>query len=258
MSGPKKPVTLCALTYGDHPGLIRRLLESVRACCDRSLYRLVVGANATSQATLNYLTELQDAGIIDRLHVSAVNLNKNPMMGRMFRDIDTEFIWWFDDDSYIVESDALESWLRIARRSPETTVQWGWEAGISAPAVDLEDESAAVRFVRSASWYRGLTPPFRAPGGKGEFAFEGKNQGDGVWRFIAGACWLMRSRAIRALDWPDRRLTMTAEDIFLGEAIRQQGWSFLNLGRYKVSINAGERRGVHVRWGAGIEENRLG
>ena len=163
MSGPKKPVTLCALTYGDHPDLIRRLLESVRSCCDRSLYRLVVGANAPSQATLNYLTELQDTGVTDRLHVSAVNLNKSPMMDRMFQDIDTDFIWWFDDDSFIVESDALESWLGIARRSPETTVQWGWEARISAPAVDLEDESAAVRFVRSASWYRGLDATLPSP-----------------------------------------------------------------------------------------------
>jgi hypothetical protein len=28
------------------------------------------------------------------------------------------------------------------------------------------------------------------------------------------------------LDWPDRRLAILNDDILLGEALRQQGWSY--------------------------------
>jgi hypothetical protein len=236
-------VTICVLTYGDHARLAKRVLESIRTYCPRSAYKLIVGANAVVDETLTYLNTLQVNGALDHLIVSPVNLNQCPMMRQMFAKVDTEFIWWFDDDSYLTEPGAFERWLGPAFEAPANTVMWGptaWCGHQQGFAPDLED---VVAFVRAADWYRGLPPPSWRLGGKGEFNYGGLGTGDGTWFFVLGGCWLMRTSVVRALDWPDRRLIKMGNDVFLGEAIRQQGWQIQNIGSPGVAVNTEPRRG---------------
>jgi len=239
---PMPKVTICILTYGDYAHLVRRAIESIRSYCPRTDYRLVVGANAVGRQTLDYLQDLEQKGEIDRLIVSAENINKCPMMRRMFEGIETEFIWWFDDDSYVTKRGALSTWLEDAEKSPPSTVMWGAMAwcGASAAFTDLDNP---VGFVREASWYRGLTPPSWRVGGKGQFDFAGGGTGDGRWFFLLGGCWLIRTSAVRALDWPDPRLIKLGDDVFLGEAIRQHDWQMQHIAAPGVAINTHERRG---------------
>lgn len=238
----RKPVTICVLTYGDYPALARAAIESILRHCDRSRYLLVVGANAVGDETRRYLEALRAEGAIDRLHLSVENVNKCPMMRRMLAEVDTELVWWFDDDSYVAEPDALERWLEIAGRAPESTVLWGHQFFFGNER-DFSYGGDVVGFVRSARWYRGLEPPSWEPGGKGEFDFEGRGAGDGRWFFVTGGCWLARTRALRLLDWPDPRLVKRNDDVFLCEAIRQQGWGVQDVGSLGVAINTEARRG---------------
>jgi GT2 family glycosyltransferase len=236
------PLTICVLTYGDHFALARRCIESIRAHTNRALYRLVVGANAVSRKTADYLRALERSGGIERVHRSRRNLNKCPMMRRMFRGVTTPYLCWFDDDSYVTEGGALERLLDIARRSPSSTVLWGQLATCvhSSTFIDIEE---AEKFVRNARWYRGLTPPGWEPGGKGELNFEGRGMGDPRWDFILGSFWLIRTRAIRKLDWPDRRLKKLGDDVLLGEALRQHGWTAQHSEPAGIAINQSPRRG---------------
>jgi len=235
-------VTICVLAYGDYPKLARRSIESIRARCPRTAYCLVVGANAVGTETLDYLKRLEQKGEIDRLIVSSVNVNKCPLMRQMFQGIETEFIWWFDDDSFILKEGALSTWLELAANAPASTVNWGEIAWCGTPAAftDVED---AVGFVRTAKWYRGLSPPSWRVGGKGELDFGGCGTGDGRWIFILGGCWLIRTSAVRILDWPDKRLIKLGDDVFLGEAIRQQGWHLAHIENPGVAVNTEPRRG---------------
>ena len=238
-------VTICVLTFGSYPGLARQTLDSIRRCCLRTEYKLVVGANSVCAETLGLLTARHEAGDIDRLIVSATNLSKCPMMRRMFAEIDTEYIWWFDDDSYITEPGALAQWIQAAQTSSASTVIWGSLACCGHPLAfaDMDD---VPDFVRSASWYRGLPAPSWRTGGKGEFDFRGLGTGDGRWLFILGGCFLIRAAAVRALDWPDHRLLRTGDDVFLGEAIRQQGWDQRDLGPLGVALDTEPRRGIQA------------
>jgi glycosyltransferase involved in cell wall biosynthesis len=236
-------VTICVLTYGDYPRLAQRAIDSIRRHCSRYQYRLIVGANAAGDRTLKYLDSLQTNGDIDHLILSQINLNQCPMMRRMFPLAQSEFIWWFDDDSYITEPHALDRWLEPARRAPERTVMWGPLSLCAHPLSFAPDQDNVAAFVRGADWYRGLPPPSWRTGGKGEFNFQGNGTGDGRWFFIPGGCWLMRTSAIRDLDWPDRRLIKMGNDVLLGEAIRQQGWELEDIGSSGVAINTEERRG---------------
>ena len=84
---PRKRVTICVLTYGTYYRLARRILQSILQLCRREDYELVVGANAVCKSTLHYLNDLKAAGYIDRIDFSPRNLNKCPMMRRMFHGI---------------------------------------------------------------------------------------------------------------------------------------------------------------------------
>ncbi len=235
------PVTICVLTYGPFPQLARRCLESVRAHCKRDLYQLVVGANAVCAETERYLREWHENRAIDRLILSPVNLHKSRMMRRMFEELATEFVWWFDDDSYVTDPRALGERLGTARAAAPQVVLWGQQCFCTRTSAFWEDGDA-LAFVRTASWYRGLPPPFWEPGGKGEFDFAGLGTGDGHWDFVPGGCWFVRTRALRALDWPDPRLVILGDDVFLGEAVRQQGWEIGNIGDAGVETSRAERR----------------
>jgi GT2 family glycosyltransferase len=100
-----------------------------------------------------------------------------------------------------------------------------------------------LEFIRSASWYRGLPPPSWRPDGKGEFNFDGLGIGDGRCVYILGGCFMIRTAALRQIDWPDRRLSFLGEDVFLGEAIRQQGWTMGNIGMLGVAVDTELRHG---------------
>jgi len=236
-------VTICVLVYGDYPELARRTVESIRFHCARSAYHLVVGANAVCPQTRDYLRGLKAQGAIDRLILSRSNLNKSPMMRRMFSDIATDFVWWFDDDSYITSPEALPDRLRLARDAPSRRVMWG-HVFFFGDEADFSYGADVTGFVRRAPWYRGLEPPSWKPGGKGEADFEGKGTGDGRWFFVTGGCWFARMQAIRQLDWPDPSLVKRNDDVFLGEAVRQQGWDFHDIGCAGVEINTEPRRGT--------------
>jgi hypothetical protein len=235
------PVTICVLVYGDYPRLAQRCLESIFTHCERSLYRLVVGVNRGGVKTVRYLEGLHERGAIDRLILSPINLHKCPMMRRMFEGISTEFIWWFDDDSYVTDPRALPERLNRARIASADVVMWGQEM-FCPHSRGFWEEGDAITFVRTALWYRGLPPPFWEPGGKGEFNFQGCGTGDGNWIFVPGGCWWIRTRAVHELDWPDQRLVILGDDVFLGEAVRQQGWRIENVGQLGIVTSAAERR----------------
>jgi GT2 family glycosyltransferase len=243
-------VTICVLTSGNYPDLIKRALTSILESTDRELFHLVVGANAVSADSASYLENLLARGSLDHLVRSENNLGKCPMMRRMFQHVQSEFVWWFDDDSYIIEKAALSERLRVAEASPPELVMWGERYCAENSVTFCHDDPVA--FVRSAAWYRGLPPPFWKPGGKGEFNYDWRQSGDGRWIFLTGGGWFARFAALQALDWPDPRLRTFGEDVFLGEAIRQQGWQIQHIGKAGVEINAAPRR-----WSTD-EERKLG
>jgi hypothetical protein len=237
----RPPVTFCVLTYGDHLPLARQALESIARFCPRPLYRLVVGANAVSEATLDYLLDLKASRAIDRLHVSPENLNKCPMMRRMLEGVDTPFTWWLDDDSYLTHPGTFQVWLEIALSAPERTVMWGQEAWFYH-VDDFSYGTDVVGWVKRASWYRGKEPPSvlprEAPDRDG-----GQTGDDRRWWFITGGCWMIRTEVLRALDWPDPRLIKRNDDLFLCEALRQNDWDYQHVGPLGVAINTEPTRG---------------
>ena len=226
MSFPQ--VTICVLLFGEYPHLAKKTIGSVLEHCNDSDYQLFVGCNACCDETLEYVNGLSQ---IDRLFVSEQNLNKCPMQRKMFAEIETEFVWWFDDDSYIIDPAALTTRLAYASRANPDHVLWGptfvWESqeGFNL-GVDVRP------WIRAQAWYSGEPIP---------------HDSTHNWFFVIGACWFARMSLIRELDWPPEEFLKPGDDALFCEAIRQKGYQYIGIGECGVEFQTEERRAPETK-----------
>ena len=152
-SHPKK-VTICVLLYGDYLHLAMRCLRSITRTCPREMYELRVGCNACSVNTMNFVNEMVRAGEIDDLYVATKNINKCPMMRRMFKDLKTEWVWWFDDDSHIEANDALQQRLSRVLTDKGTIDMYG-HVFFFGSSNDFDYGLDIVSWIKKQEWYQG-------------------------------------------------------------------------------------------------------
>ena len=167
-------------------------------------WQLVVTEASKSRGDLHYL-------------FSSENLFKYPMMRRLlydFEPIATPFLLWFDDDSYIKDTN-LVSWLGEV----ETAMA---DADMIGSLYKTKEgyRGGQVDWIRSRPWYNGV--PVKT-GDRHDFA--------------TGGWWCLRTEVLYKYNWPDLDIRHRGGDVMLGELCRQQG---LRLKRFKdgVAINA--------------------
>ncbi len=221
--------TIGVLTWGDHLPLVRRCLESLDTTLPEGSCERIVAANDPSQTVLDWLRDKTANGSIDRLLVSRRNLHKCPMIRHLLGIARGQYLWWFDDDSHVVDPAAFDRWAGQVERSSPRIVGWGATA-YARDCGGFQDAASRQRWIQEADWFCGLPPP-------------GTPGGPEVWWFLTGSCWWMRTAALRAIGWPDPRLLHVAEDILLGEAVRQQGWHLANIANPGIAFSDAERRG---------------
>jgi len=203
--------TIAALFYGDHPDLARRCLGSILANVPPFVVATIrLGLNAISPATRVVLDELQaqyqaNWTFIEYEAAAAgpVPTTKYPTMRRILYDpvqpIQTPYLVWFDDDSYI-----------------ETTghqVASLWHEELRAGTVDLLGSKytmalrgGQVPWIRAQPWY----------GGREVYPFMKVS-------FRTGGWWIARVAALHRFDYPWSGLNHNGGDVMLGELCRQQG-----------------------------------
>ena len=143
--------------------------------------------------------------------------------------ITTEWTAWFDDDSYVLRGDWLQRLVIKTQAHPEMDA-WGVR-------YLLFPDRDALEFAKTASWYRHLPWVIR------------RNEQDipsPCFEFPTGGFWVVRTRIVKALEWPDRRLRQAGDDFFFGEALRQNGYQVGSFGRC-IAVSAAERRNASAK-----------
>jgi GT2 family glycosyltransferase len=229
MARPCHPLhfTIAVLCYGGHTHLAERFFTKLYHYTDPQRFTLRVGLNEVVPATLKLVQQHAARFGNIEIYEEPKNVFKSPLMRRMFyeKPLTTEWIIWFDDDSHVTRGDWLQRLALKVEREPAVD-QWGrgfalWQRG-----------EKIVKFVQAASWYRGL-PLMREADLEGHDATK--------FLFVTGGFWAMKTAAIRALDWPDRRLIQANDDFLLGEALRQNRCG-IGMFEYGVEINDAPRR----------------
>lgn len=218
------PVTICALFFGDHASLCRRLLDSIFAHTDPAAFELRCGLNAVADETREIVLATQRRHGNVRVHESRRNVRKCPMMRRLFhgQPITTEWTLWFDDDSFVSRPDWLLSLALAIEARPD--------ADVHGSIRYVTPSERIQRFIKSASWFRGK--PWATVPGTDEPRLE----------FVVGGFWAVRTRLIHAIDWPDPRLIHFEDDYIFGEALRQHG-AVTGAFESGVTISDAPRRG---------------
>lgn len=242
--------SVCAVLYGDHPQLARRLLNSLESHAYVQDFRL--GLNAVCDET----KEVVVAWALQQMHRCPVytyeedmglNLGKYPLMRQMFRDrTPADKIMWFDDDSYLDHTTGVPWWHRIAEHS----------RGILQLGVPhyIQQRGRQHEVIVRQPWYNNKP-------------VDAKHR----YRFATGGWWVADTAFLLQWNYPFPALYHNGGDSILGELIRQQNGSLihaieeaqchcescamrgLRTGVPVVHINVGGRKG---RRGIGVQNER--
>jgi hypothetical protein len=223
-----RPYTICVLCYGEFPDLHRRCIGSILAYTPMETYELRVGLNDVCQQTIDYLMgEVQDR-LGDQLLIfnSENNIRKYPLMRQMFHreaePIQSPWVIWFDDDSYVESGKWMKDLDAEIGKNPETAM-FGAQYYIHLRG-HQED------WIKAAKWYQG------------EQLQIDEKKGLPKVDFITGGWWALQTKWIQMLDWPDPRINHNGGDVALGEALRQNNGKCRNF-KSGIQINQAKRRG---------------
>jgi hypothetical protein len=205
------------LIYGDYPALADQCLTSIaRSVHADYVGELQIGLNAPSAQTLEVVARITKA-LSERIEVRWVfeedlrNVWKYPLMRRM-RDLATQrrFVW-FDDDTFVIETDHPPHaiWLDLAARP----------------------ENELVGPVYRMRW----TPFQRAQIAKQPWCVRPPSP---QATFVQGGFWVAPLAFLKQWDYPFAELRHNGGDTILGELAAQQGLPIRDL-RYLALANSG-------------------
>ena len=193
----QKRTTICLLMYGDYPELHRAAISGLMKSDLRNA-NVRIWCNIVCEETLKMLLSARPAGWW--IYVNTENRPKYKLMRDIFHDtrypIDTPWVTWLDDDTMLIKSD----W------ATHTLEHLQGNKSIDFCGMDTNGRyyPGAYNVVKQAKWYTGV------------------KFGRGISRHVYGAYWWMKTDVMRALNWPDTRLSHNGGDWLLSEALRQQ------------------------------------
>lgn len=199
--------TAAALLYGDYPELAVRCLAPLREAAALGLVELRVGANAVSPRVLATISDLSPV-------VSPYNIGKYPMMRWLLDRATSDFVTWFDDDSYITTSpDAF--FADLAGVMADTD--------LAGSVYTIALRPGQREWIAQQPWYK-ANPKIHSD----EFRRV---------QFCTGGWWCARVSKLREIGYPWSSLFHNGGDVMLGVAAAQQGWRVTSYNK-GVAINA--------------------
>jgi hypothetical protein len=221
-------VTVCVLGYGDHLDLVRRCLASVVDTVPPARMELRVALNQPGKEVLRYVEGLAPAV----LSVDRGDRPKYPAMRALFHDpkrpLTTNYVVWFDDDSWAVEPDWLAQLARVVAANHAQGCRLYGTKFVHDLAEFRRRRCLADAWFKAAPWWRGR--PLLDPSGNRELP-----NGSAV-AFATGGFWALATEVIRGAGVPDPRLGLTGGDIVIGEQTRQAGFRIKDFGRGKTPV----------------------
>lgn len=232
-------LTVCVLGFGDQTTDLGRCLESIRRVLpgDESVARVRIGLNRPSSA-LSVLPARWAASCADARPMLPCNIVRTTWLPKYptarllihgdadadadVTPIETEYVMWFDDDSYICD-DAPATFFadHVAAMA-----QGGYDLAGSRYTQTLRRGQRA--WIEAQPWAN--LAVFPSP--------QKNAAGDDMATFCQGAWWIARTARLREWDYPWPQLYHNGGDVMLGELARRQHWKIRNT-RDGVAINAG-------------------
>lgn len=214
------PLTVFVLGYGDYPDLIRRCLENLYQYTDPGLFNVRIGLNEPFERTADYVRKFAaEHSNVEAVYTRKPQAYKYPLMREMFYDtsrpIKTDWVLWFDDDSYVCHPEWLNKLgARVQEKLYDRSPTYPRGIHMYGHVWYWHLQGRQLEWIRQATWYSGKPPKLD----------KAKNPPQPKVEFCNGGFWLITYEALRACDWPDPRLRHRGGDVMLAEALRQKGY----------------------------------
>lgn len=242
-------ITIAALLYGNYPDLARRCLEPISRLWRAGRAEIRLGCNEVSAAVGSVVGELFDDSFMPgidpakdtrppvRVVVCNPQIYKYPMMRRLLRDpnlpVTTEWVMWFDDDSYIRDPDPVQ-WLDRL----EGNLKFDPSPDMLGSQYHIHLQPGQRQWFEDQPWYAGRPIPTRV-------------------NFMTGGWWMIRSSVLERFDWPPPELRHRGGDVALGVLAHQQRL-VLRPCRQGVAINADDQGKESASKRRGHDEKPIG
>ena len=205
--------SICTVTYGDYPELIKKTLDSLKANFSENpshIRDVRIGLNAVSDSTFEYV--MGWAGtfglcpVFVYQEVNNQNVGKYPLMRRMFQEEPavklSDCVLWLDDDTYFKKVPS-SWWERVFDLSAQHTV-----VGLVHYIVSRGNQSLGVK---EQPWFTGHEMLKRHK-----------------FKFATGAWWTAQYDFLQKWDYPFLEVYHNGGDSILGELCRQQNASIFD------------------------------
>lgn len=216
---PNTPIDICVLTYGNHPDLVARCLDSLSPAAGDPSVRLHVGMNEVSQATRDAVTTRLGRWPAERYftYPRSPQQYKYPLMRQILRagSVRPEGVFvWFDDDSFVkTDACAMIADLRAAFSSGDRP------AAVGIRQVYLKLAPFQRDWVQKQPWFAGKPIP------------------DKNIPLLPGSWWACRTSMLLHHDWPPPDMVHNGGDILFSLLCAQLGVEMIHMPRH-VAINA--------------------
>jgi hypothetical protein len=213
----KFEVLICC--YGNYYDISKKCIDSILQHKTLPL-KIHVGLSECCNETKKYYRHLLDTAQISSLIDCNVNINKDPMFRMLLDLVDTEYMIWFDDDSYIRKPNWDQTLNEQIQNHPVDVLGFPHVNGRNALYID---------FLKSRSWYKGIKHPTQPS----------------TCFFPVGGLWVGRCEYLRKYDYPDRNMIKRNGDMLLGDLLLQTSGTFHTLFGWEDTfmVNKAERRG---------------
>lgn len=194
--------SICVCTYGHHPDLILRCLDSImnepvanKGC------EIILGCNAVSDQVMLEIDRRNREGVITTIIRSPENYNKAGMQRFMFRIARAPYILSLDDDMYF-----QPGWSTILRQhilASHPVEVMGRLHALSNRTLWSGQKKPYDTYCQKKRWWRGKRP----------YGLEVV--------FPAGQCFLAKTAFVLENDYPDLDMRIDWDDVLLGDLVTQ-------------------------------------
>lgn len=183
---PYQDFTIAVLLYGDHTDLAHRCLDPILEIDEP--YNLFVIMNAVCPETRKFVRNIPAKMVVD----NPTNNYKYPELKKIIPCVNSNYLMWFDDDSYIKQPKGFLS--RVREHMTADMIGWIYEGYL---------RGKQDAWLKRQPWYEGkkLAKPTR---------------------FIHGSWWTATKQMLVDSGWPWKDVRHRGGDIALGLWMEQQ------------------------------------
>lgn len=226
------PITIFSLLYdenGKYLYLHDRLLKQLYDNTPYEAFTLRLGLNSCTDKTRKLIDAYKERfNNIEAVYDNKEqNIPKDQVVRKMYHDkdnpVNTRWVLWIDDDCLFTANDWLQTLSNKITEVNEKEV-----CGVFGLRYKQAITQATINWMRQAKWYKGK--PIKSPA-----------------IFPTGGFQVILYDIIKALDWPDNRLSHNGGDVAFGVALEQNGYKF-NEFKYGFDVHNTPRRGLSEKF----------